>query len=194
MIALSISAQSSVEKVGNKISDGIGTVHEDLTKATSTVYSDAADAVKTIYPDAKSTIQTVYGDAKKVVDYLTPRIEGALSSIATTLKTTVGQVWVILIKKQIAGAIANVIIFIVIIVFMFFYGSYCLKLSRREDFEFFESGPSTVLTMIIGGILCLLGLTFMGQNLQETIYGLYVPEYGALQEVTEITEKLLKAW
>ena len=195
LVTFTVSAADKVaggiDKATDKLSNGVSAVHSDITKATTAVYTDATEAVKTVYPDAKSTIETLYDDAKGVVNYLVPRIEGTLNSIAAALKVTASQVWIILIKKQVAVSITNSIVFLLIFIFIFFNVRYWLRLYKEDDFEFLETGDSFIV--IIGVVLCIAGLIYFGKNLQETVNGFYVPEYGALKEVTEMTEKLLKA-
>jgi phage-related protein len=182
-------AQKAVEKTLEKTSDGIAAVHDDIVNATSTMYNDAANAVKEVYPDAKGAVGTVYSDLKGVTTYLTPKVEGAITSIASALKVTVAEVWRILIYKQISDAVSNLIIGVFLIIASIF----CIKY-LRTSFNCDMDDIGVLLQTIFSLIFLVAAGTLVITNIHATIQGLLVPEYGALQEVTAMTERLLKSW
>jgi hypothetical protein len=60
-------------------------------------YSQSKTTKDTIYNDGKQLFKQVYNDAKT----LTPKIEAAITSLATSLKTSANNVWEIIVKQQV---------------------------------------------------------------------------------------------
>lgn len=67
------------------------------SKQVDKILDTSKDGVSTVYNDGKQAVTTVYNDVKS----LSPKVESALSNLATSLKTTADSVWFIIVRQQI---------------------------------------------------------------------------------------------
>lgn len=174
--------------------DGISTVYSDATKATATVYNDAKNATVAVYPDAKGAVSTLYADGKKAIDYLVPKVEAVITSLAQGLKTTSAEVWRILVYKQVALAIsATVYSLLALLVIVAYFIGLSKVLSVIKNMNGYWSDSQTAFA-IVGGVLSLISLVVIGHNIPIMVNGYFVPEAGALNEAVNLTKDLIKAF
>lgn len=109
-------SKAEINKIIKEQSDGIVTSSQ---KGVSTVYKDGTSVVKTVYNDAKS---------------FSPKIESAIKSLATELKTTTDALWKILVKQQLVWSIGFLILTLTSIFnwFLFYKRNLNIKLSEND--------------------------------------------------------------
>lgn len=169
-------------------------VYQDATKATSTVYGDLKSATGVVYPDAKGAIGTLYSDGKKAIDFLVPKVESVITSLAEGLKTTSAKVWSILVYKQIALAITSTIYVIIGIILLCIYFWQVKKVvnKTKQMNDYWTESQRTFVGIF--GLIATGILVFIIVQIPVIVNGFVVPEAGALNEIVGLTKELLKSF
>lgn len=194
LLSFSVFAQSStVNAVHTDLRDGVKELHQDA----EALYSDGKTAISSLHEDAKAIISTTYGDVKQIVGYMAPKLEAGLISLAQTLKTTVTEVFEILVWKQVAISISYLLQFIVGLVFLFIIfkiinlpKSKLLK-DRPDNYGQYvwrEQYVISLVGLLIGSLVLLANVII---NFNTMVMGFIVPKYGAIMDLTNIVNSLL---
>ena len=158
-------------------------------------FQTVADGIEAVHDDAANAVSTVYSDAKEAVNYLTPKIEAGVISLANGLKTTAEEVFSILVMKQIANSIVY-LMFLIISITAFYFAWRISKINKEELLTEDNYGDKIwkpqYITLFILALLIGAGLfiSFI-VNFPNMLQGFIVPEYGAMKEVVDITKELI---
>lgn len=180
--------------VATGVNNGAAALHKSVVDGVSTLHQDLAAAVPTVYTDSKGIIKTLYDDGNRAINYLVPKIESVITSLAAGLKTTSAEVWRILVYKQVAMGVTNLIYAILGLIAI---GAYFVSLSKilekvKEKNGYWSEAQGAFT--IIGGILSLgiaVGIVMIIPNI---VAGLMIPEAGALNEAVSLTQQLLQSF
>lgn len=165
---------------------------QDSTSVTKIITT----TTKAVYSDAKAATSTVYQDGKEVIKNMTPKIEAALSALAVSLKTTSEKVWAVLIaKRQVDGLIdlfyCSLFLIVTFILYKWFSPVYRAGVANDQKSEYWDNHVLEIIIVVIGfifllilGLYCLFSIGSMFRNL-------FLPEYGAMQDVVEMISKIL---
>ena len=184
----------------DKVLTGVGTevtaIHADTKSAVSTLHEDASKIVETVYTDSKSLLSVAYDDVNKLVKYAAPKLEAGLITLAQTLKVTVAEVYEAMIRKQIAVAIADACYGVLGLFFLFLvYKIFMLPEDKLTTLNDYAETRWKAKWIVAGAGLGLFSLIFIGMfvgHLQEMILGFFAPKYGAIKEIVEIVNTLIK--
>lgn len=193
---MSFGQTDKVDKVLTGVGNEITAIHTDTKDAISTLHQDASKIVETVYTDSKSIVGVLYEDVNKIVKYAAPKLEAGLIALAQTLKTTVNEVFKILVMKQIATAVGYAIVGIIMFIFIFL----CYKILAMPDEKLLginNYGENVWKTKwIISLILSVIGAISAGiifaTHFMEMLLGFIAPKYGALMELITVVERLIK--
>ena len=190
---------------GQEVEKSVTALHKDAVVATSSVYKDAAAATSTVYgdvkaatgvvyPDAKGAIGTLYQDGKKAIDFLVPKVESVITSLAIGLKTTSAKVWSILVYKQVALAITALIytLFGLMLIFIYIYQVKKVVKATKQMNDYWSESQRIFVGVF--GLIATGILIFIATQVPIMVNGFIVPEAGALQEAVGLTKDLIKAF
>jgi len=142
-------------------------------KGVTTVYKDGATVVKTVYKDVKS---------------LSPKIESALKSLATELKTTVDNLWVILVRQQLVWSIAILLCLITTVLswihFWYRFQKACDNHWGRDGSGHYE------VSCIMCAAMSIAGSVLVVIHFNDMLTGFINPEFGALKTIAEVATQL----
>jgi hypothetical protein len=100
------------------------------SKQVDKLLDNSEQGISTVYKDGTTVVKTVYNDAKS----LSPKIELALKSLATELKTTTNALWDILVKQQLVWSIGFLILTLTSIFnwYLFYKRNLNIKLTEKD--------------------------------------------------------------
>lgn len=190
--------QTTTDKVLTGVGTEVSALHADSKDAISTLHQDAQAIISTAYTDGKGLLSTVYDDVNKILKYATPKLEAGLIALAQTLKTTVAEVYRVLIMKQIAISISY--LFMGLFALFLAYVSYRIinlpdeKLlkSRADSYGEIKWKPQWSITLVatICSSLALFVAFFV--NFQTMCIGFIAPQAGAIKEIVSLVDTLLR--
>jgi len=190
--------QTTTDKVINGVGSEVTALHSDTKDAIGALHEDAQAIVATAYNDGKGVIGTLYDDANKIIKYAAPKLEAGLVALAQTLKTTVAEVYRVLVMKQIAIAVSYAFIGLFALLFAWF--SYKIvnlpeeKLLQTKADEYGNISWKPQWVFILGlSLISSIGLfiTFI-INFQTMCLGFIAPQAGAIQDIVNIVDSLLR--
>lgn len=193
---MSFGQTDKVDKVLTGVGNEVSAIHTDTKDAISTLHQDASKIVETVYTDSKSIVGVLYEDVNKIVKYAAPKLEAGLIALAQTLKTTVNEVFKILVMKQIAASIAYALVGIVMFIFIFL----CYKILTLEDAKLLTVNnygetiwkSKWVISLIVTSIGVIGTGSVFVTHFMEMMLGFIAPKYGALMELVTVVERLIK--
>ena len=177
-------AQTSIKDKTNQA------IEQTLSKSNNfldNTVNKTSNGIGTIYGDGKAVVGTLYGDSKEAVKYLTPKIEKAVSEIASGLKVGTKYVWNILVKQQRVWSWCYLIGFIVSII-SWFHFYYRFKKGNDELDNAGEWKTSNIAMCWLSLGLSLTLSYFSFQYLVPMMTGFINPEFGAMQNVIEVAK------
>lgn len=192
-------AATNVSSAGQILSNGLvnGTsaLHKDAVDGISTIHQDLSQAVPAVYTDSKGVIKTLYDDGTKAINYLVPKVESVIQSLAIGLKTTTAEVWRILVYKQVALAVTNTIYVLLALLLLIVYivGLKRITAKVNSTMNGWWSGGQTAFA-VIGAIISIGCIGLIVVAIPTIVNGYMIPEAGALKEAVGLTQQLLQSF
>lgn len=182
-------------------------VEKEVTTGKKFVES-LTGSVSTVYEDATSVVNAAYNDIKEAVQYVTPIVEEGVKSLAKGLGTTATELFRILVKQQIVYAIVyTLVLFLILFLIWILYKLYnnisnisilFIKKNNLGDKDIATYNKKmqdklSISYLLFGIILiCVICLSiFFINNLTDLVMGYLNPEYGAIQEILNYTDKFI---
>lgn len=186
----------------DKVLDGIGTevtaLHGDTKEAISTLHQDAQAVIQTAYTDGKSLLGVAYEDINKIIKYATPKLEAGLIALAQTLKTTVAEVYRVLIMKQIAIATSYALLGLFASLFAYFtYRIFSMPETKLYNANVDYTGKrwwkmQWIITLPVTAVASISMFIVFFSHFQEMCIGFIAPQAGAIKEIVQMVDTLLK--
>jgi hypothetical protein len=190
--------QTSTDKVLNGVGSEVTALHSDTKDAISTLHQDAQAIVATAYADGKGVLGTLYSDANKIIQYAAPKLEAGLVMLAQTLKTTVAEVYRVLTLKHLAISISYLFVGLFAIIFGIFaykivnFPAEKLLQSRADEYGKISWKPQWAFMLMASLISSIALFIVFFINLQTMFIGLIAPQAGAIQDIVNLVDTLLK--
>ena len=158
-----------------------------VTKVADSILSKSSKGVNVLYDDIKDGTSTIYTDIKNGAY---PEVKNGLNILAKELKTSVNNVWDIIVKQQIIYSIAYLILFITSL-FLWFKFSKAFIICKSELDENGKSIPDNVLLCIVLGSLAVVNSIISGYHVVPMLTGFFNPEYGALETIIQTSKHII---
>lgn len=180
--------------VATGINNGAAAFHESVVNGVSTLHQDLTAITPVVYGDGKSVIKTLYDDGTRAINYLVPKIESVITSLAVGLKTTTAEVWRILVYKQVANAVIQSIYVLLCLLWLgiYIYGMRKIVAVTKLENNWWNEGQKAF--GVLGGMLSLATLVCIVLAIPGIVSGFMIPEAGALNEAIGYTQQLLQSF
>lgn len=137
---------------------------------------------------SKVTVSTVYNDMKSGINQNSPKIEKALKELSVSLKTTVDQLWQILVDQQRVYAVGYLIVFLITIGSWYHFW-YRYNQGIEHKWDDFNSG-TYIIPVIITLVISIVGTILESIHFMDMLTGFFNPKFGALKTITEVAQQL----
>ena len=185
-----VSNSSTVKSIAEK---SLSAAHQDLRDGITELHQD----VEGVYADSKNAISILYGDSKDLLKTIYPKLEAGLIALAETLKTTVKEVFEILVIKQIAIGVGYLLQLLLGISFMYLFFK---VLFVSEDKLYTEVGvygrrrwkAKYTISALFSFAFSMVFLINSVVHFQDMVIGLLAPKAGAITDLINMVNTLIK--
>lgn len=155
-----------------------------------------SDAVSTIYDDTKGILTTTYSDGKDIINYITPKVEKAVTELANGLAVGAEELFSILVMQQVVYSVVYTFVLLALIILCIAFYKEVNKIQPnrvQEDIAVKSSHIEKHLILSAGymiGIVTTAVIFF--KNIIPFVMGYLNPKYGAIMEILNYAEKFIK--
>lgn len=150
-------------------------VSESVVQQGKEIVHDVKTATIEVLDSTKQTLNEI--NRSEVTNKIYDDVSTAVSAMATSLKTTVDELWGIIVKQQLVYAISSLLTLIFLFILLrFFYSKLKAVIDKDSDFQ-----PLWILITLM-----IMGYSVISYFLVPIVLtGFINPEFGAIKMISE---------